>query len=153
MRARCSAGWRPWGRSWRATTNSSRAVRLVSLAPCILHKELTDSCATRGDGFAGDYKGGYWGDCAITDDTLALNFLVGDIYGESEISCGEGFVHLNYKGGVQANGLAYTGELDKLVCERIAAVTNNVVEATSSEQGMQGHYNDDESYLSLDVFV
>ena len=106
-----------------------------------------------GDGFAGNYKGGYWGDCAITDDTLALNFLVGDIYGESEISCGEGFVHLNYKGGVQANGLAYTGELDKLVCERIAARTNNVVEATSSEQGMQGHYNDDESYLSLDVFV
>ena len=106
-----------------------------------------------GDGFAGNYKGGYWGDCAITDDTLALNFLVGDIYGEDEISCGEGFVHLNYKGGVQANGLAYTGELDKLVCERIAARTNNVVEATSSEQGMQGHYNDDESYLSLDVFV
>mgnify|MGYP001308947561 FL=1 len=106
-----------------------------------------------GDGFAGDYKGGYWGDCAITDDTLALNFLVGDIYGESEISCGEGFVHLNYKGGCAENGLAYTGELDKLVCERIAARTNNVVEATSSEQGMQGHYNDDESYLSLDVFV
>ena len=54
---------------------------------------------------------------------------------------------------MQANGLAYTGELDKLVCERIASVTNNVVEATSSEQGMQGHYDEDESYLSLDVFV
>ena len=107
-----------------------------------------------GNGFAGDYKGGYWGDCAITNDTLKLNFLVGDVWGEGdEITCGEGFVHLNYKGGVQANGLAYTGELDKLVCERIASVTNNVVEATSSEQGMQGHYNDDESYLSLDVFV
>ena len=107
-----------------------------------------------GDGFAGEYKGGYWGDCAITDDTLALNFLVGDVWGEQdEITCGEGFVHLNYKGGVQANGLAYTGELDKLVCERIASVTNNVVEATSSEQGMQGHYNEDESYLSLDVYV
>ena len=107
-----------------------------------------------GDGFAGEYKGGYWGDCAITNDTLKLNFLVGDVWGEGdEITCGEGFVHLNYKGGVQANGLAYTGELDKLVCERIASVTNNVVEATSSEQGMQGHYNDDESYLSLDVFV
>ena len=106
-----------------------------------------------GDGFAGDYKGGYWGDCAITNDTLALDFLVGDVYGEEEITCGEGFVHLNYKGGCSANGLAYTGELDKLVCERIASATNNVVEATSSEQGMQGHYNDDESYLSLDVFV
>ena len=107
-----------------------------------------------GAGFAGEYKGGYWGDCAITNDTLKLNFLVGDVWGEGdEITCGEGFVHLNYKGGVQANVLAYTGELDKLVCERIASVTNNVVEATSSEQGMQGHYNDDESYLSLDVFV
>ena len=107
-----------------------------------------------GDGFAGDYKGGYWGDCAITDDTLELNFLVGDVWGEKEeITCGEGFVHLTYKGGVQANGLAYTGELDKLVCERIASATNNVVEATSSEQGMQGHYDEDESYLSLDVFV
>ena len=107
-----------------------------------------------GDGFAGDYKGGYWGDCAITDDTLELNFLVGDVWGEQdEITCGEGFVHLNYKGGCAENGLAYTGELDKLVCERIASVTNNVVEATSSEQGMQGHCGDDESYLSLDVYV
>ena len=69
-----------------------------------------------GNGFAGDYEGGYWGDCAITDDTLELNFLVGDIYGENEIACGEGFVHLTYKGGCEANGLAYTGALDKLVC-------------------------------------
>ncbi len=106
-----------------------------------------------GNGFAGDYKGGYWGDCAITDDTLELNFLVGDIYGEQEIACGEGFVHLNYKGGCAANGLAYTGALDKLVCERIASATNGVVEASSSEQGMQGHYDETESYLSLDVYV
>ena len=106
-----------------------------------------------GDGFAGDYKGGYWGDCAITDDTLALNFLVGDIWGENEISCGEGFVHLTYKGGCDANGLAYTGDLDDAVCAKIAEATNNVVEATSSEQGMQGHFDDTESYLSLDVSV
>ena len=106
-----------------------------------------------GNGFAGDYKGGYWGDCAITDDELEMHFIVGDVWGEGdEITCGEGFVHLNYKGGCAANGLAYTGELDKLVCERIASVTNNVVEATSSEQGMQGH-TAGESYLSLDVFV
>ena len=106
-----------------------------------------------GNGFAGDYEGGYWGDCAITDDTLELNFLVGDIYGENEIACGEGFVHLTYKGGCEANGLAYTGALDKLVCEKIASATNNIVEATSSEQGMQGHYDDTESYLSFDVYV
>ena len=107
-----------------------------------------------GNGWAGDYAGGYWGDCAITDDTLELNFLVGDIWGEQdEITCGEGFVHLTYKGGVQANGLAYTGDLDDAVCAKIAEATNGVVEATSSEQGMQGHCGDDESYLSLDVYV
>ena len=131
-------------------------IKALTEAGCTVEEQdtnLYNVTVQLGNGFAGDYKGGYWGDCAITNDTLALDFLVGDIYGEDEIACGEGFVHLNYKGGVQANGLAYTGELDKLVCERIAAVTNNVVEATSSEQGMQGHYNDDESYLSLDVFV
>jgi len=106
-----------------------------------------------GNGWAGDYKGGYWGDCAITDDTLALEFLIGDIYDEQEIACGEGFVHLNYKGGCSANGLAYTGDLDAAVCAKIASATNNIVEATSSEQGMQGHYDDTESYLSLDVYV
>jgi len=107
-----------------------------------------------GNGFAGDYKGGYWGDCAITDDTLELNFLVGDVWGEQdEITCGEGFVHLTYKGGCAENGLAYTGDLDDAVCAKIAEATNGVVEATSSEQGMQGHCGDDESYLSLDVYV
>tara|TARA_B100000902_G_scaffold292635_1_gene279076 strand:+ start:282 stop:713 length:432 start_codon:yes stop_codon:yes gene_type:complete len=128
----------------------------LEAAGCTLEEVDTNmynvTCAL-GAGFAGDYKGGYWGDCAITNDTLELNFLVGDIYEEGEIACGEGFVHLNYKGGVEANGLAYTGELDRLVCERIASATNNVVYATSSEQGMQGHYDDEESYLSLDVSV
>ena len=107
-----------------------------------------------GTGFAGNYKGGYWGDCAITDDTLELNFLIGDIYEEGEeITCGEGYVHLKYKGGTEANGLAYTGALEKLVCEKVAKATNEIVEVCGSEQGMQGHYGDDESYLSLDVFV
>ena len=98
-----------------------------------------------GDGFAGEYKGGYWGDCSIRDDKLTFEFLVGDVWGEDEITCGEGLVYVDY---VEGSGLAYTGELDKLVCERIAAVTNNVVEATSSEQGMQGG-----DYISLDVYV
>ena len=107
-----------------------------------------------GDGWAGEYEGGYWGDCAITDDELELNFLVGDVCGDGdEITCGEGYVHLQYKGGVQENGLAYTGALEKLVCAKVAAVTNEIVEVCGSEQGMQGHYDEDESYLSLDVFV
>ena len=120
----------------------------LEAAGCTLEEVDTNmynvTCAI-GDGFAGSYKGGYWGDCAITNDTLELNFLVGDIYEEGEIACGEGTVHVDY---VEGSGLAYTGELDKLVCEKIAAATNNVVEATSSEQGMQG-----DDYISLDVFV
>ena len=106
-----------------------------------------------GNGWAGDYKGGYWGDCAIENDTLTLEFMFGDIYGENELACGEGMVHLKYKGGCDANGLAYTGDLDEAVCERIRKVTAGVVDAHSSEQGMQGHYDDSESYLSLDVSV
>ena len=107
-----------------------------------------------GNGWAGDYKGGYWGDCAITDDALEMHFNFGDVYGDGEeIACGEGFVHLTYKGGCSANGLAYTGDLDDAVCAKIAAVTNGVVDAHSSEQGMQGHFDETESYLSLDVSV
>ena len=131
----------------------------LEAAGCTVTAHSTDEnvyavVVSLGNGWAGEYKGGYWGDCAITDDELELHFNFGDVWGEGEeITCGEGFVHLTYKGGCNANGLAYTGELDKLVCERIASATNNVVEATSSEQGMQGHYDEDESYLSLDVFV
>ena len=107
-----------------------------------------------GNGWAGDYAGGYWGDCAITDDALEMHFNFGDVYGDGEeIACGEGFVHLTYKGGCSANGLAYTGDLDDAVCAKIAAVTNGVVDAHSSEQGMQGHFDETESYLSLDVSV
>ena len=130
-------------------------IKALTEAGCTVEEQdadLYNVTVQLGNGFRGTYKGGYWGDCAITNDTLELNFLIGDIYGENEIACGEGFVHLDYLSGCSANGLAYTGELDKLVCERIASVTNNVVEATSSEQGMQGH-TADASYLSLDVYV
>ena len=112
-----------------------------------------DVVVSLGNGWAGDYEGGYWGDCSITDDALELHFMFGDIYDEEEIACSEGMVHLTYKGGTEANGLAYTGDLDDAVCAKIRAVTNGVVDAHSSEQGMQGHYDDTESYLSLDVSV
>ena len=59
-----------------------------------------------GKGFAGNYKGGYWGDCAITNDELHLDFLYGNLYGDDEVNFGEGMVQLAYKGGVSANGLA-----------------------------------------------
>ena len=109
-----------------------------------------------GGGFAGDYKGGYWGDCSITDEKLNLHFLYGNVYGDDDLeegegNFGEGMVQLTYKGGTEKNGLAYTGDLEEKICERIEEVTNGLILADGSEQGMQGHYGDDESYLSLDL--
>tara|TARA_B100000902_G_C27138415_1_gene827303 strand:+ start:104 stop:565 length:462 start_codon:yes stop_codon:yes gene_type:complete len=109
-----------------------------------------------GGGFAGDYKGGYWGDCSITDEKLNLHFLYGNVYGDDDLeegegNFGEGMVHLTYKGGTEKNGLAYTGKLEEKICERIEEVTNGLILADGSEQGMQGHDGDDESYLSLDL--
>lgn len=104
-----------------------------------------------GTGYAGDYKGGYWGDCTITNDELKLHFLYGDIYEEGDENFGEGIIRLNYKGGTEKNGLAYTGELDRLVEEKLEELTGGLITCSGSEQGMQGHYGDDESYLSVDL--
>ena len=104
-----------------------------------------------GTGFAGNYKGGYWGDCAITNDELKLEFVYGDIYGEYDENFGEGTVHLDYADG---SGLAYTGALDKLVENKLEEITGGLITCSGSEQGMQGHYEDDEcveSYLSVDI--
>ena len=63
-------------------------------------------------------------------------------------------VHLKYKGCCEANGLAYTGALDKAVEEKVEKLTDGLITCGGSEQGMQGHYEDDEfdeSYLSVDV--
>ena len=96
-----------------------------------------------GTGFAGNYKGGYWGDCAITNDELKLAFVYGDIYDEGEEHFGEGTVHLDYADG---SGLAYTGELDKLVERKVEELTGGLITCSGSEQGMQG-----DDYLSVDV--
>ena len=103
-----------------------------------------------GDGFAGEYAGGLWGDVAITNDSLVLNTTYGDVFGEGPDSefgeiFGEGTVELDYVAG---SGLAYTGPLDDLVGERLRAVTGGLLYASGSEQGMQG-----DDYLSLDVYV
>ena len=107
-----------------------------------------------GTGWAGSYEGGYWGDCAITNDELHLDFVYGNLYGDDEVDFGEGMVQLKYKGGVSANGLAYTGALDKLVENKLEEITGGLITCSGSEQGMQGHYEDDEcveSYLSVDI--
>tara|TARA_B100001057_G_scaffold319534_1_gene319771 strand:+ start:687 stop:1169 length:483 start_codon:yes stop_codon:yes gene_type:complete len=104
-----------------------------------------------GKGWAGSYEGGYWGDCAITNDELELHFLYGYVYGDDEEAFGEGMVQLNYKGGTDNNGLAYTGALDRMIEEKVEKLTDGVLTCSGSEQGMQGHYGDDESYLSVDM--
>ena len=96
-----------------------------------------------GTGFAGNYKGGYWGDCAITNDELKLHFTYGDIYEEGEENFGEGTVHLDYADG---SGLAYTGALDKLVENKLEELTGGLITCSGSEQGMQG-----DDYLSVDI--
>ena len=96
-----------------------------------------------GTGFAGNYKGGYWGDCTITNDELKLHFTYGNIYGDDEEAFGEGIVELEY---VKGSGLAYTGELDTLVEEKLEELTGGLITCSGSEQGMQG-----EDYLSVDM--
>ena len=104
-----------------------------------------------GTGWASSYEGGYWGDCEIENDELYLNFIYGNIYDAEEVDFGEGTVQLKYKGGTEANGLAYTGALDKMIENKLEELTGGLLTCSGSEQGMQGHDGDDESYLSVDV--
>ena len=104
-----------------------------------------------GTGWASSYEGGYWGDCEIENDELYLNFAYGNIYDAHEIDFGEGTVQLKYKGGTDANGLAYTGALDKMIGDKLEELTGGLITCGGSEQGMQGHDGDDESYLSVDM--
>mgnify|MGYP006058714739 FL=1 len=109
-----------------------------------IHRENFYSVSINlGTGFAGNYKGGYWGDCAITNDELKLEFVYGDIYGEYDENFGEGTVHLDYADG---SGLAYTGTLDKRVEEKLEEITGGLITCSGSEQGMQG-----DDYLSVDI--
>ena len=104
-----------------------------------------------GTGWASSYEGGYWGDCEIENDELYLNFIYGNIYDAEEVDFGEGTVQLKYKGGTEANGLAYTGALDQMIGEKLEEITGGLLTWGGSEQGMQGHDGDDESYLSVDM--
>ena len=101
--------------------------------------------------WASSYEGGYWGDCEIENDELYLNFAYGNIYDAEEVDFGEGTVQLKYKGGTDANGLAYTGALDKMIGDKLEELTGGLITCGGSEQGMQGHDGDDESYLSVDM--
>ena len=96
-----------------------------------------------GTGWAGSYKNMLWGDCAIINDELKLDFTYGDIYGEYDENFGEGFITLNYAEG---SGLAYAGELDRLIEDKLYDMTDGLLHCSGSEQGMQT-----DTYLSVDV--
>ena len=104
-----------------------------------------------GKGWAGSYDGGYWGNCEIENDELNLHFFYGKMYGDDDVTFGEGIVQLKYNGGTEENGLAYTGELDTAIGDKVEALTGGLITCGGSEQGMQGHSGDDESYLSVDM--
>ena len=91
----------------------------------------------------GIYENELWGDAVIEDTDAALNFTFGDVYGDGEINIGEGTVNLEY---LPESGLAYGGDLEDLVCERIRDLYG--ISACGSEQGMQG-----DEYLSLDIDI
>tara|TARA_B100000900_G_scaffold386355_1_gene376762 strand:+ start:268 stop:690 length:423 start_codon:yes stop_codon:yes gene_type:complete len=93
---------------------------------------------------AGTYEGGYWGDASITMTDAKLTVIVGDLFEEGTFEIGEGIVGLNY---TDDSGLAYTGELEDIVTDRIATLYPGL-KADGSEQGMQG-----DDYLSLDLWV
>ena len=93
---------------------------------------------------AGTYAGGYWGDATIEETDAVLCVTVGDLYEEDEFKIGEGTVNLRY---VEHSGLAYTGELEELITDRIGDLYPGLC-AGGSEQGMQG-----DDYLSLDVWT
>ena len=90
----------------------------------------------------GRYKGGFWGDAEVTGFPATLKLHVGDLYDEGEFVLGEGKVRVAYE---PTSGLAYTGELENLLCDRITELYG--LSASGSEQGMQG-----DDYLSLDVW-
>ena len=78
-----------------------------------------------GTGWAGDYAGGYWGDVAITDDWLQLQFSVlgnGAKWSEDEeYRTREGMVHLHYEDFGTGN-LAYTSAPEEAVNTAVAKV-------------------------------
>ena len=72
-----------------------------------------------------------------------MDFVYGDIYGEYDENFGEGFINLNYAEG---SGLAYTGELDRRIEDKLYDMTGGLLHCSGSEQGMQT-----DEYLSVDV--
>jgi hypothetical protein len=108
-----------------------------------------------GRGWAGDYRGGLWGDPSITDDQLTFTTSVTDwhLFDDDEFNYtfNEGIVSLNYRDFDTNDALAYTSELEHKIVAVIEQRTGGLLIASGSEQGMQGMDSADDCYLSLDV--
>jgi len=137
---------------------------LTKLAQCehVTIRDLCDDTQSEyeitvdlGRGWAGDYKGGLWGDPAITDDELEFTTSVTDWYlqddDELNYTLDEGRVRLNYRDFDTNDALAYTSELEDKIVAVIEQRTGGLLLASGSEQGMQGMDSADDCYLSLDV--
>ena len=74
---------------------------------------------------------------------IRASWTDGDIYGEYDENFGEGFIELTYADG---SGLAYTGELDRRIEDKLYDMTGGLLHCSGSEQGMQT-----DEYLSVDV--
>jgi len=137
---------------------------LTKLAECE-HVTIRDLCdadqkeyeitVDLGRGWAGDYKGGLWGDPSITDDALEFTTSVTDWYlqddDEFNYTLDEGRVRLHYRDFDTSDALAYTSELEDKIVAVIEQRTGGLLLASGSEQGMQGMDTADDCYLSLDV--
>ena len=137
---------------------------LTRLAACE-HVTIRDLCDDEqkeyeitvdlGTGWAGDYRGGLWGDPAITDDQLEFTTSVTDWYlqddDELNYTLDEGRVRLHYRDFDTHDALAYTSELEDKIVAEIEQRTGGLLLASGSEQGMQGMDSADDCYLSLDV--
>lgn len=146
-------------------TIATELLTQLSMMPAVSIEDMGGAYAGRGyeirvalgQGWAGTYTGGEWGDVEITDDALEFVTHITDdvwdieqgVHGEA-YNIGEGTVALTYA-DFDTAGLAYTSALEDKICDAITEATGGLLSAEGSEQGMQGMASAEEAYLSLDV--
>ena len=146
-------------------TIANELLTQLSMMPAVSIEDMGGAYAGRGyeirvalgQGWAGTYTGGEWGDVEITDDALEfVTHITDDVWDIEQgvhgaaYNIGEGTVALTYADFDEA-GLAYTSALEDKICDAITRATGGLLSAEGSEQGMQGMASADNTYLSLDV--
>lgn len=146
-------------------TIATELLTQLSMMPAVSIADMGGAYAGRGyeirvalgQGWAGTYTGGEWGDVEITDDALEfVTHITDDVWDIEQgvhgaaYNIGEGTVALTYA-DFDTAGLAYTSALEDKICDAITEATGGLLSAEGSEQGMQGMASAEEAYLSLDV--